>query len=195
MGKLIGYARVSKEEQTLELQVDALIKAGCNPKDIFKEKVSGTKTERPALAKCLQTLQKGDTLVVWRLDRLGRSMAHLVSLVEDFKKRDICFKSLGEGAIDTTSVAGELIFNIFACLAHFERRLIQERTLAGLSAARARGRLGGRKPIKADDPRVIIAKKMFQDKSLNISEICRSLNISRTTLYRFLAITEVKKNS
>lgn len=186
MPKLVGYARVSKEEQTLDLQIDALKKEGCQ--SIYHDKVSGAKNERPGLSKCINSLEKGDTLIVWRLDRLGRSMPHLVSLIENFKNRGIRFKSLGEGIIDTTTVSGELVFNIFSCLAHFERRIIQERTKAGLESARSRGKIGGRKPIKNNDPRVIIAKKMHGDQNIKIIDICRTLKISRATLYRFLKL-------
>ena len=132
-------------------------------------------------------LRQGDVLVVWRLDRLGRSMRHLIDLVEDLCQRGVGFKSLCDGVIDTTTASGELIFNVFACLAQFERRLIQERTRAGLSAARARGRLGGRRPIPVDDSRIQMAKKMHADKSIAVADICQTLRISRPTLYRYLA--------
>lgn len=133
--------------------------------------------------------ESGDTLVVWRLDRLGRSMPHLVGLVEELLGRGIGFRSIQDGAIDTTTASGELMFNIFSILAQFERRLIQERTHAGLTAARARGRLGGRKPITADDPRVVTAKRLHKDRSLSIDQICGMLGISRPTFYRYLSLT------
>lgn len=145
MSRIIGYARVSTQEQDVQLQVDALEKAGCLKSDIFIDRISGAKTQRPGLEKCLEQLQSGDILLVWRLDRLGRSMVHLVKLVEDLGKKGIGFRSLCDGVIDTTTASGELIFNIFSSLAQFERRLIQERTRAGLDAARSRGRKGGRK--------------------------------------------------
>ncbi len=154
--------------------------------NIFMDKMSGAKAERPGLSKCLDTLQKGDILVVWRLDRLGRSMRHLITLVEDLRARGIGFRSLNEGAIDTTSASGELIFNIFSALAQFERRLIQERTKAGLAAARARGRNGGRPKVTAKEARVVLAKKLHADKSLDIEDICTTLRISRSTLYRYV---------
>lgn len=186
MGRLIGYARVSTQEQELNLQLDALKNAGC-PKDlIFIDKASGAKVDRPGLEKCLSLLENGDTLLVWRLDRLGRSMSHLVNLVQSLFERQIGFKSLCDGAIDTTTASGELIFNIFSAMAQFERRLIQERTRAGLNAARARGRVGGRPPLNIYDPRIITAKKMHENKSLKIEEICKNLKISRATFYRFL---------
>lgn len=187
--RLVGYARVSTNGQELKLQLDALEKAGCPKKLIFVDKVSGAKAARPGLDACLQELREGDTLVVWRLDRLGRSVRHLIDLVEQLRQRKVGFKSLCDGAIDTTTASGELIFHIFTALAQFERRLIQERTRAGLEAARARGRKGGRKPIAADDPRVQTAKKMHADKSLSIGDICRTLRISRATFYRYLAAT------
>jgi DNA invertase Pin-like site-specific DNA recombinase len=145
MNQLVGYARVSTQDQELNLQLDALEKIGCQKSKIFIDKISGAKAERPGLDKCLTELQKGDTLVVWRLDRLGRSMHHLVLLIENLKEKGISFKSICDGAIDTTTASGELIFNIFSSLAQFERRLIQERTRAGLQAARDRGKSGGRK--------------------------------------------------
>ena len=181
-----GYARVSTDDQNLSLQIEALTKHGIPKPHIFMDKVSGAKTERPGLSKCLATLQSGDILVVWRLDRLGRSMRHLIDLIEDLRTRGIGFRSLNEGAIDTTSASGELIFNIFSALAQFERRLIQERTKAGLAAARARGRNGGRPKVTAKEARVVLAKKLHADKSLDIDDICKTLRISRSTLYRYV---------
>ncbi|MBM3824467.1 MAG: recombinase family protein [Verrucomicrobia bacterium] len=151
--RLVGYARVSTNGQELKLQLDALEKAGCPKKLIFVDKVSGAKAARPGLDACLRELKEGDTLIAWRLDRLGRSVRHLIDLVEQLRQRKVGFKSLCDGAIDTTTASGELIFHIFTALAQFERRLIQERTRAGLEAARARGRKGGRKPIAVGDPR------------------------------------------
>lgn len=148
-GRSFGYARVSTDDQNLTLQIDALTKHGIPASQIFKDKLSGARCNRPGLTRCLDSLQSGDILVVWRLDRLGRSMRHLITLVEDLRDRGVGFRSLQEGAIDTTSASGELIFNIFSALAQFERRLIQERTKAGLAAARARGRRGGRPPLDA----------------------------------------------
>ena len=186
--RLVAYARVSTNGQELKLQLDALLKAGVAKKDIFTDKASGSKSSRPGLDACLQQLKPGDTLLVWRLDRLGRSLRHLIDLVEDLRQRGVGFKSVCDGAIDTTTASGDLIFNIFSSLAQFERRLIQERTKAGLTAARARGRMGGRKPIPLDDPRVQTAKKMHADKTMPIADICKTLRISRPTLYRYLAL-------
>jgi DNA invertase Pin-like site-specific DNA recombinase len=191
-GRLIGYARVSTNGQELALQLDALKKAGCKKDLIFKDKVSGAKSERPGLDECLKELKKGDILLVWRLDRLGRSMPHLVDLVEQLHQKGIGFRSICDGHIDTTTASGELVFNIFSSLAQFERRLIQERTKAGLSAARARGRVGGRRPIQSDNPKVKMAKTMIKDKTMNISDICSSLRISRATLYRYISISDVE---
>lgn len=190
MSKLIGYARVSTQEQELNLQLDALLKAGCKEHEIFTDKISGAKAERPGLEKCLQTLQPGDTLLVWRLDRLGRSVSHLISLVDDLKKKGIKFKSICENIIDTStsSPMSELIFNLFAALAEFERNLIKERVMAGLNAARARGRKGGRIPVSSKDPRVIMAKKMHKDHGMEIDDICKTIKISRSTFYRYLGI-------
>ena len=188
MGKLVGYARVSTQEQNLDLQIEALKRAGCAPDDIHADKASGAKTNRPALEACLERLETGDTLLVWRLDRLGRSMSHLVGLVQELRERGVGFKSVCDGSIDTTTASGELIFNIFSSLAQFERRLIQERTRAGLAAARARGKKGGRKPIRPDDPRVITAKEMHKNKAISVAKICQTLNISRATLYRYISL-------
>ena len=152
MSRLIGYARVSTKEQDLQLQLDAIEKAGCSKSKIFIDKISGVKLERIGLNQCLSELKSGDTLIVWRLDRLGRSIHHLVSLIEDLRQKGIGFKSICDGAIDTTTASGELIFNIFSSLAQFERRLIQERTKAGLDAARSRGKKGGRKKIENTNP-------------------------------------------
>jgi DNA invertase Pin-like site-specific DNA recombinase len=159
MPKLVGYARVSTKDQELELQINALEKAGCEKHQIFVDVISGSKAERPGLEKCLTELATGDTLLVWRLDRLGRSMPHLVSLVESLRIKGIGFKSICDGEIDTTTASGELIFNIFSSLAQFEKKLIQERTKAGLEAARARGKKGGRKKIENTNPKVLTAKK------------------------------------
>lgn len=192
-GKIVGYIRVSTNNQEIDLQLDALKKAGCKDQDIFIDKISGTKIERPGLDSCLKQLKSGDTLLVWRLDRLGRSISHLVSLIELLSKNNIAFKSICDGFIDTTTASGELIFHIFSCLAQFERRLIQERTKAGLIAARARGKKGGRKPITILDPRVQTAKKMHKDHGMSILHICNILKISRATFYRYLSLQENKK--
>ena len=184
--RCFGYARVSIDDQDLSLQIDALMSYGVDHSDIFTDNISGAKEERPGLTKCLRTLQSGDTLVVWRLDRLGRSMRHLVTLIEDLRDKQIKFKSISDGAIDTTTASGDLIFNIFSALAQFERRLIQERTKAGLAAARARGRRGGRPGLTNDAAKVRLAKKLHLDKSLSIDEICDTLGISRSTYYRYV---------
>lgn len=155
---------------------------------MFMDKLSGARCDRPGLAKCLDALQSGDVLVVWRLDRLGRSMLHLITLVEDLRGRGVGFRSLNEGAIDTTSASGELIFNIVSALAQFERRLIQERTKAGLAAARARGRQGGRPRLEVEEATVRAAKRLAADKSITIDDICDTLTISRSTYYRYVAM-------
>ncbi len=184
--RLFGYARVSTDDQDLSLQFDALTQHGIQKSSIFMDKASGAKTERPGLTKCLGALRSGDILVVWRLDRLGRSMRHLITLIDDWRSKGIGFRSLNEGAIDTTCASGELIFNIFSALAQFERRLIQERTKAGLAAARARGRNGGRPRVMASEPKVVLAKKLNADKTLEIDDICKTLRISRSTFYRYV---------
>ena len=186
--RMVGYARVSTNGQELKLQLDDLLKAGVAKKDIFTDKASGSKSSRPGLDACLQQLKPGDTLLVWRLDRLGRSLRHLIDLVEDLRQRGVGFKSVCDGAIDTTTASGDLIFNIFSSLAQFERRLIQERTKAGLTVARARGRNGGRPTIPLDHPSVVAAKKMHADKTMPVGDICKMLRISRPTLYRYVAL-------
>jgi DNA invertase Pin-like site-specific DNA recombinase len=183
---LIGYARVSTHEQTLNLQQDALTKAGCTK--IFTDTASGAKAERKGLEEALGYVRKGDTLVVWRLDRLGRSLPHLIATMTDLEERRIGFKSLTEN-IDTTTSGGKLIFHIFGALAEFERNLIRERTNAGLTAARERGRIGGRP--KALTPRQIrIAQSLYDDPKNSIPEICRTLKISKVTLYRYINTKE-----
>jgi DNA invertase Pin-like site-specific DNA recombinase len=182
---LIGYARVSTQEQTLNLQQDALHKAECSK--IFTDTASGAKAERKGLEEALNYVRKGDTLVVWRLDRLGRSLPHLISTMTDLEEQGIGFKSLTEN-IDTTTSGGKLIFHIFGALAEFERNLIRERTQAGLAAARERGRISGR-------PKVLTAKQRssaldLYEKRYPISEICRTLKISRATLYRHIQSRE-----
>jgi DNA invertase Pin-like site-specific DNA recombinase len=191
-GRLVGYARVSTDDQDLSLQMDSLIGLGVPQSDIFTDKISGAKTDRPGLGACLAKLQQGDTLVVWRLDRLGRSMHHLVELIEELRDRGIGFRSVSDGLIDTTSPSGELIFHIFSALAQFERRLIQERTKAGLASARSRGRHGGRPQIDLDEAKVRAARRLHDDHTLNIDDICNTLRISRSTYYRYIRI-EVQK--
>jgi DNA invertase Pin-like site-specific DNA recombinase len=180
---LIGYARVSTHDQTLALQQDALKKAGCSK--IFTDVISGVKTEREGLRDALNYLRDGqDTLVVWRLDRLGRSLKDLIEKLTELHNRNIGFKSLTEN-IDTTTPGGKLIFHIFGALAEFERDLIKERTKAGLEAARLRGRRGGR-PKVLTEKKVAMAKALYADKRNTIAEICKTLNISKATLYRYL---------
>lgn len=188
MGRTIGYARVSTAEQDLSLQLDALRQAGCAEEWIFLDVAAGTQTTRPGLAACLQVVTAGDTLVVWRLDRLGRSMLHLVTVIADLGQRQVGFQSLSDGAIDTTTATGELVFHMFSALAQFERRLIQERTRAGLVAARARGKHGGRQPLRADAPQVRMAHTLSRDPRLTVPEICQHLHISRATFYRYVAL-------
>src|SRR6266550_1006116 len=182
---LIGYARVSTQDQTLNLQKDALEKIGCSK--IFTDTISGSTTERKGLDEALAYVREGDTFVVWRLDRLGRTLKHLIETVTDLRKRHIGFKSLTE-SIDTTTSNGRLIFNIFASLAEFERDLIRERTKAGLQAARARGRVGGRPKVKTlnTPKKVAMAQSLYDNKDNTIDEICKTLHISRATLYRYI---------
>jgi DNA invertase Pin-like site-specific DNA recombinase len=182
---LIGYARVSTQDQTLNLQKDALEKLGCIK--IYTDTASGAKAERIGLEEALEYVREGDTLVVWRLDRLGRSLKHLIETISQLDTRKIGFKSLTEN-IDTTTSGGKLIFHIFGALAEFERNLIRERTNAGLQAARARGRLGGRPKAKAlnTPKKITLAQSLYNDKNNTIDDICKTLNISRATLYRYI---------
>ena len=181
----VGYARVSTQEQTLALQQDALNKAGCER--IFTDTVSGAKWtahERVGLSEALQFMRSGDTLVVWKLDRLGRSLKNLIETVNVLQERHIAFKSLTE-QIDTNSSGGKLIFHVFGALAEFERDLIRERTNAGLQAARARGRQGGR-PRRLDEKKLKILHALYADKSNSVADILATLNISKSTLYRYV---------
>ena len=188
---LIGYARVSTEDQTLALQKDALEKIGCSK--IFTDVISGATTERPGLSEAMSYIREGDSLVVWKLDRLGRSLKHLIDTISELNTRNIGFKSITEN-IDTTTSGGKLIFHIFGALAEFERDIIRERTKAGLAAARARGRTGGRPKVKTlDTPRkVAIAQALYNDKKNAIVDICKTLNISRSTLYRYIQTKPTK---
>lgn len=175
----IGYARISTLEQTLDLQLDALLAAGVT--NVYEDKASGRTAERPELIHCLKALRDGDTLVVWRLDRLGRNLQDLVRMVNDLDGRGVKFKSLKE-SIDTSGPAGKLVFHLFAALAEFERELLRERTLAGLEAARARGRKGGR-PSLLDVKQRKAALAMMRDRAMSVSEIARQFGVSRSTLY------------
>lgn len=178
----IGYARVSTTDQNLDLQFDALKKARCDK--IYQDVASGSKTKRDGLNKILSFVRKGDTLVVWKLDRLGRSLRHLINIVNRLNDRGVYFMSLQE-KIDTTSPGGKLVFHVFGALAEFERDIIRERTLAGLHAARARGRVGGRKRIM-DEKKIRMAKTLMADPKTKIKDVCAALGISRATLYRHL---------
>jgi DNA invertase Pin-like site-specific DNA recombinase len=181
----LGYARVSTRDQNLDLQLDALKRAGCER--IYQDVASGSKTERPALDEMLGQLRTGDVLVIWKLDRMGRSLAHLVELVGDLVKRKVGLVSLND-PIDTTSAQGRLVFNLFASLAEFERELVRERTQAGLSAARARGRVGGRPKGLSSQAQAtaMAAETLYREKRLSISAIAGKLHISKSTLYGYL---------
>lgn len=179
---LIGYARVSTCEQNLDLQKDALKKAGC--RKLFVDQVGGAKPSRSGLERVLETLRKGDTLVVWRLDRLGRSLRHLIELMGQLEQEKIGFRSLQE-SINTKSPGGKLVFHMFGALAEFERNLIRERTMAGLAAARARGRNGGR-PKALDKKKREVAVRLYKQRKNPVQEICRIMGISKPTLYSYV---------
>ena len=189
---LVGYMRVSKADgsQTTDLQRDALLIAGVDPEALYEDKASGKKDDRPQLTGCLKALRADDTLLVWKLDRLGRDLRHLVNIVHDLTQRGIGLKVLtGQGAaIDTTTASGKLVFGIFAALAEYERELISERTIAGLAAARARGRKGGR-PFKMTPAKVRLAAASMGQPGTNVSDLCKELGITRQTLYRHVSPT------
>ena len=180
MNQRIGYARVSTDDQNLDLQRDALQKSGCAL--IYEEAASGKATDWPELEQCRKALRAGDTLVVWRLDRLGRSLPDLVQIVVDLEQRGIAFDSLTE-KIETSSEAGRLVFHVFAALAEFERNLIRERTHAGLTAARARGRKGGRKPALTPQ-QIREIKALLRDLSISVVAIADRYGVSRATIYK-----------
>lgn len=189
---LVGYMRVSKADgsQTTDPQRDALLEAGVHADQLYEDRASGKKDDRPGLAACLKALRDGDTLIVWKLDRLGRNLHHLVNTVHDLTARGVGLKVLtGQGAaIDTTTAAGKLVFGIFAALAEFERELISERTMAGLASARARGRTGGR-PFTMTPAKVRLAMAAMGKPETNVGQLCRELGISRQTLYRHVSPT------
>jgi len=187
---LIGYARVSTFEQNLNLQKDALKAAGCEK--IFEDRISGAASTRPGMDRAMEFLREGDTLVVWRLDRLGRSLKHLIEVVSKLEERCTGFKSLQE-AIDTTSSGGKLIFHIFGALAEFERNLIRERTMAGLSAARARGRKGGR-PKALNPQKREIAIRLYHEKKKTVKDVCEIMGISKPTLYSYVRSEQALKS-
>lgn len=179
---LVGYARVSTQDQDTGLQLDALTAAGCEK--VFPEKASGAQRDRPQLKAAIEYMRSGDTLIVWKLDRLARSLKQLIETVEGFEQRGIGLRSLTE-AIDTTTAGGRLVFQIFGALAEFERQVIRERTMAGLAAAKARGRAGGRPPaLKAAD--ITAARALLKDPSITVTEVAKRLGVVPSTLYRHL---------
>lgn len=182
MGELLGYARVSTAEQNADLQVDELTAAGCYR--VWTDHASGTLERRPQLDEVLDRLRPGDTLVVWRLDRLGRSLRHLIDTVNGLDERQVGFRSLREN-IDTTTAGGRLVFHLFGSLAQFEREIIRDRTVAGLAAARARGRVGGR-PSKLSEEQRRQARRMYDARELTVEQIGGVLGVSRTSIYRAL---------
>jgi DNA invertase Pin-like site-specific DNA recombinase len=185
----LGYARVSKADgsQTLDLQVDALAAAGVAPEHLYQDEASGKRDDRPGLEACLKALREGDTLYIWKLDRLGRDLKHLVTTVRGLSDRGVGLSVLtGQGAnIDTTTASGKLIFGIFAALAEFEGDLIRERTMAGLAAARARGRHGGRK-FELTKNQIRLAQSAMANRDTRVAQLCEELDISRATLYRYV---------
>ena len=189
---LIGYARVSKSDdsQILDLQIDALKEFGVDENNIYIDKISGIKDNRPGLDNCLKALRKDDVLLVWKLDRLGRNLKHLISIVEELNNKGVSFKVLsGKGAnIDTTTPAGKMIFSIFGAFAEFERELIRERTIAGLKAARARGKKGGRK-FQLSKSQVRLLQIAMSNRKTSVSELANELGITRPTIYKYVSPT------
>ena len=185
---LVGYARVSTDDQSLDLQTDALEALGCER--IFSDVASGAKTTRDGLSQALDFVRSGDTLAVWKLDRLGRSLQHLIEVVNALQQKGVAFRSLQEN-MDTATSGGKLIFHVFGALAEFERAIIRERTQAGLAAARARGRVGGR-PQALDARKLAMARSMLSDPNRQVKEVAELLGVSRTTLYRHLSKDEHK---
>jgi DNA invertase Pin-like site-specific DNA recombinase len=181
---LIGYARVSTDDQKLDLQRDALITAGVDPKRLYEDRLSGARADRPGLRAALKATRQGDTLVIWRLDRLGRSLKELLTLIDDLKPRGVQLRSLTEH-IDTSTPGGELVFHVFGAIAQFERNLTRERVRAGLNAARSRGKLGGRPPILTPNDLAAI-KALLKDGDLTIREVAERLGISVASLYRYV---------
>lgn len=190
MNQRIGYARVSTDDQRLDMQRDALQAAGCTT--IYEDMASGRDAKRPELGHCLKALRAGDTLVVWRLDRLGRSLQDLVRIITDLEGQGVGFESLTE-KIETGTATGKLQFHVFAALAEFERGMIRERTYAGLAAARARGRQGGR-PSKLNDKQVRTIKALLKDPSMRVAEVAREYGVSRTTLYKHCGVVPPRKD-
>lgn len=189
MNQRIGYARVSIDDQHLDLQRDALQRAGCCV--IYEEMTSGKNAARPELEQCSKALRAEDTLVVWRLDRLGRSLPNLIQIVTELEQRGVGFESLTE-QIETRSASGKLIFHVFAALAEFERGLLRERAQAGLAAARARGRSGGRKP-KLDEQQIRDIKALLRDPNIQVADVARHYGVSRTTIYKHCGIVQPRR--
>lgn len=192
MSTLIGYARVSTADQSLDMQIDSLKKAGCH--QVFTDVASAVKSVRPGLEKALAYLREGDTLVVWKIDRLGRSLAHLVQTVDQLRERGVAFRSLTDAGLDTTTRNGKLLFNLFATLAEFERDLIRERTKAGLATAAAKGRRGGRRPV-ITSAKLDRALRLIRDKNLTVREAAAVIGVGKTALYEALKATDTAHSS
>ncbi len=187
----IGYCRVSTTDQTLDLQRDELLKAGCER--IFEDVASGAKADREGLRDCIDFAREGDVIVCWKLDRVGRSLKHLIEVINELKNRGVGFRCITQN-LDTTTPSGMLVFHVFGAMAEFERSLIQERTTAGLAAARSRGRLGGR-PKVDNSQRIQIATSLYEDGKVPVAEICKNLKVSRATFYRDLKAKRVTSSA
>ncbi len=190
MGRILGYARMSVLEADLQPQVSALRAAGVEERYLFTDDTIEPSAEWNGLNACLGELLSGDTLVVWKIDRIGRSVPRLIDLIENLHRRGVGFRSLCDLIIDTTADSGDLVTEVFSCLARFSQRLLQERARTGVGTGRTRGRQGGRKPIASSDPRVRAAKAMSVNGNIPVGEICSTLRISRATYYRYLDLEE-----
>src|SRR3954453_9962793 len=188
MGELIGYARVSTDDQRLDLQLDALAQVGVSSQHVYTDKASGSRSDRPGLAAAIKATRAGDTLVVWRLDRLARSTAELLKISDQLRDRDVSLRSLNE-ALDTSTASGKLIFTVFAAMAEFERNVIRERTMAGLRSAKEKGRRGGRKP-KLTSAKLRMARTLLGDPMTTMEQVAEQMGVHRTTLYRALERAE-----
>ncbi len=185
---LFGYARISTSDQNFDMQIDALLKEGVDIKNIYKDTASGVREERKELDSMISKLRSGDIVIVWKLDRIARSVIHLSKLIENFKSKGIQFKSVQEPFLDTTSSHGKFVFTLFSAVAQLERDLIIERTKAGLKAAAKRGRVGGRKKGLSEEAKkkASICKTMYKNKSMTVADICKTVGVSKRTFYKYL---------
>jgi DNA invertase Pin-like site-specific DNA recombinase len=193
MGELIGYARVSTDDQRLDLQLDALAQVGVTSQHLYTDKASGARSDRPGLLAAIKASRPGDVLVVWRLDRLARSTSELLKISDELQNRQVALRSLNE-ALDTSTASGKLIFTVFAAMAEFERNVIKERTMAGLRSAREKGRRGGRKP-KLSAHKLRMARTLLADPMTTLEQVAEQMGVHRTTLYRSLKAADADRST